>query len=281
MLLFYVGPTCQNIPLVVKAILVLLLLLVIALVIAIALVPKKSCSSNASISGSEQCNSPYKQDTRLPKDPTVFQDLSKEEYHTVRDYMIKKSALNIVSHEQAKENTNYIYLIELYIPKKSEVLAYLDGNGKKPARKARVIITNGAKNPPDVEEYLVEPLPNPNKHSKLLMAGYSYPVPFASRPYTTREDDVIKAIAMNVTRDAYVILKESFGYWFHNCTKNCLVFYADGIAAADKSGDRQTWVLFFRNRRGVNILPVPFEFLIGHADKDTSKWKILQVKYFF
>ncbi len=176
-----------------------------------------------------------------------------------------------------KMDSNRIYLIELYIPKKSDVLAYLDRGGKKPTRQARVIVANGAKNPPDVEEYLVEPLPNPSRHSILKMAGYSYPIHFASRPYSSLEDVVIDKMLTNATRDCYTVLKESFGFWYHNCTSTCLTFVVDGVAVADQVGQRQSWVMFFRNRRGLDLLPVPFEVLVDHADTDTNKWKILKV----
>eukprot|EP00794_Sanderia_malayensis_P008996 gene8996-9957_t len=274
----------NRLSLITKGVIAILVLLVIALSIALAVVLGNKCTTsycNCVFSFGTRCSSSslYKQDTRLPKEPTIFQDLTSDELHAVRDYMIQKSGLNIVSNAKAKENTNNIYLIELFVPKKSEALAYLDAKSKKPIRKARVIVSNGAKNPPNVEQYLVEPLPNPTKHSLLLMPGYQNPIPFASRPYTLREDSAVGEVARNVSRDAYLILKESFDFWYHNCTTNCLVFVADGIAATDKSGDRQTWVIFLRNRRGYNILPIPFAFLIDHASSDTGKWKVIQVFY--
>ena len=263
------------------AVLVFLLLAVCVglVVVAVRSTASGTCNTSSVNGGSKRgsCVSPYKQDTRLPKNPTVFQDLSSVEYHAVRDYMLKKSGLSIVPYAQANQTCNFIYLIELYIPKKSEVLAYLDGKGKKPTRKARVMVTNGAKSTPDVEEYLVEPLPNPTSHALLKMAGYSYPIPFATRPYTAMEEGELIKFLTNASRDCDVIFKESFGYRYHNCTTNCLIVLVDGPAASASNKERHTWVVFLRDQPGFNILPVPFEVLIDHADKHASNWKILQV----
>lgn len=54
-----------------------------------------------------------------------------------------------------------VYGIELHVPNKSDVINFLDRQGSKPAREARVIIVR-----PEVgrvEEYVVGPLPSPTR----------------------------------------------------------------------------------------------------------------------
>ena len=269
-----------------KIFVVFLLAVVVALAIALGFAVNKSMSdstqstSAAGKGGSGACHSPYKQDTTLPSDPTVFQDLSPAEYHSVRDYLFKQAGLNLTQHSKANQNSNFIFLIELYLPDKQNVLSYLDNNGPKPVRRARAVIVNGAKSSPDVEEYLVSPLPNPTTHTTLRLAHRRLPIPFASRPFTGNEEEGIDNIVAKVTSRSYTILKESFGFWHGNCTKNCLRYYIDGTPASFRNGARKTWVGFFRDRPGYDVLPIPFEILINHADVDVNNWKVEQVSLF-
>ena len=223
------------------------------------------------------CSSPYKQDVSLPSDPSVFQDLSPSEYHSVRDYLMKQTSLNLTQHTKARQDTNFIFLIELYLPNKDQVLAFLDSKGPKPARRARAMIVNGAKSVPDVEDFLVGPLPNPTSHAKLRLAYRREKMPFSSRPSTEHEENNIAKLLRKVTSECYKILKESFGLWYGNCTNTCLRHYIDGTPASFRNGARKTWVTLFKDREGFDVLPIPFEVLVDHADSDTSKWNVDQV----
>ena len=265
-----------------KALVAALCTLVVALVIALCIIATKATandSSKVTSSKGSSCSSPYKQDTQLPKNPSVFQDLSPGEYHAVRDYLMKQSSLNLTAHGKLTMDSNFVYLIELYLPNKKDVLEYLDNNGKMPARRARVIIVNGGKSPPDVEEYLVSPLPRPSTHQRLYLAHRANPVPFSSRPSTGKEDDEFDKILKEVTTVCYVVLKESFNLWYgENCSKNCLRRYIDGTPAAFRTGQRKTWAIFFKDVIGYDLHPVPFEVLVNHADRDVKKWKVEQVR---
>ena len=260
-----------------------LLAIILALAIALGVVASKNnsdSSTNASTSTAGQvksCSSPYKQDATLPADPTVFQDLSPAEYNAVRDYLFKQTSLNLTQHAKATHSSNVIYLIELYLPNKNDVLNYLDKNGPKPTRRARVVITNGGRASPNVEEYLVSPLPTPNSHTRLRLAHRREPISFAARPFTGKEEEGLQKILKKVTSECYAILKESFGFWYGNCTTHCLRDYIDGTPANFRNGARKSWIVFLRDRHGYDILPVPFEVLVDHADVDVNKWKVEQV----
>lgn len=269
-------PTSQKI--LITVLILIIATLAVALVVLLSVKSSPTSESKRSKDGlSGACQSPYKQDTTMPKDPTVFQDLSPEEHHAVRDYMLKKSGLSLKEHAKATQDSNFIYLIELYLPNKANVLSYLDAKGKKPARRARVVITNGGKASPNVEEYLVEPLPNPTKHTQLKLAFRADSIPFASRPWTGFEEENLNLMIKNVSKTCYAVLKESFNFWYHNCSKNCLRCYFDGVPANFRTGHRKTWMIFLRDRPGYDVLPVPFEILFNHADKDAKKWKVEKV----
>jgi len=268
-----------------KILAVIQLGIIVALAVAIGVIANRNRSTSTSNSStttsgvSKACNSPYKQDVALPSEPTVFQDLSPAEYHSVRDYLLKQTSLNLTHHSKATQNSNFIFLIELYLPNKQDVLNYLDSNGQKPIRRARTVIVNGAISSPNVEEYIVSPLPNPNSHVRLRLAHRREPVSFSSRPFTSKEEEGIDKIVTRTTKVCYAILRESFGFWYGNCTKNCLRYYIDGTPASFQNGARKTWVAFFRDRPGYDVLPLPFEILINHADVDVNNWKVEQIYY--
>ena len=280
MLIFFTftGESCFSLPKKWRAIFIFGFLLIVVLTVVVIVLSAKLPSDG--IGQTATCKSPYKQDTTLPKDPSLFQALTHNELHAVRSYMLLQKELNITSFSKAHLGSNFIFLIEVYLPKKSDALHYLDENGKKPLRRARVVVINGGKQNPDVEEYIIEPLPNPSKHTPLRMSGRTYPIPFSSRPYSSVEEHEVKKYAYNVSLESYKILRESFKASYHNCTGNeCLIFVVDGVPASRKQGERRSWVMFLRSQIGYDLMPVPFEFHIDHADRDPKKWKILNVSW--
>lgn len=102
---------------------------------------------------------------RKPKQyENVFKDLTKEEIWAVLDYMYKVHDLGLVKPYEANVTDNSILFVELYVPNKAEVLAYLSGNSSKPLRQAKVVTLEPLASPPRVMEYVVTPLPNPTMH---------------------------------------------------------------------------------------------------------------------
>ena len=223
------------------------------------------------------CSSKFAQNIALPKDPTVFQDLSVDELNSVRDYILKQKALNVKSHKSASVKDNVIFLIENYLPTKADILNHLDKNGQKPKRRARVVLLNGAKTIPNIEEYVVEPLPNPSSHTRLKLNGHKDSIPHYYRPWTALEQKGISKLYRRATEEAYQVLKESFDFWHHNCTDRCLLGLPIGVPGSAKKGLRQSWVIFTRNIVGQNLFPVPFLLLVNHRSPNPEKWEILQV----
>lgn len=98
------------------------------------------------------------------KDENIFMDLTEEEIRQVLQYMYSLKDPTLVVPEVANVTDSQILLVELYLPKKAEALAFLSGQGPKPMRQARVITFEPRATPPRVMEYVVTPLPHPVEH---------------------------------------------------------------------------------------------------------------------
>ena len=270
--------------LILKILVAVFALLSLALLIALIVVTTKNnkepVENGSSLGADDFCP----EGTELTAPTTVrstglYDDLSKEELIAVRDYIIKEPSLNVKAYEDANINDNYIYLIELQQPLKSEALAFLDGNAQKPERKARVIIYNGGKSFPDVREYLVGPADKPTKHEETTGPGQKYPIPFNSRFPDPKEIDIMDKMIRNLTKQVDELLKESYdGYKMWDCKDRCLTW---GLAAPStfKINQRKTWTWLMRDLIGYYIHPVGFEILLDTGGNDVSLWKVDKIFY--
>ena len=272
--------------LILKILVVVLSLLSLALLIALIVVATKNNKEPVEDGSPSGVKDYCPESTELTAPSNVrskglYDDLSKEELIAVRDYIIKEPSLNVTRYEDANINDNYIYLIELQQPPKADALAYLDGNAQKPVRKARVVIYYGGKSVPDVREYLVSPVDNPNKHIETRGPGQKYPIPFNSRFPDPKEIDIMDKMIRNLTKQAQVdsLLKQSYdGYKMWDCNERCLTW---GLAAPStfKINQRKTWTWLMRDLIGYYIHPVGFEVLLDTGGNDVSRWKVDKIFY--
>ncbi|CAK6983745.1 membrane primary amine oxidase-like [Scomber scombrus] len=202
----------------------------------------------------------------------VFADLSATEFYKVRDYMWKIPGMNIKLHPATPPSANYLYSIELSLPKKKDVLHYLDTNGPKPAREATVVVFHGTEN--NIKEYVVGPLPNPTYHRDVTFERYKMDIPLTARPIYTGEYLLIEKFLHDVLKPVSTLLKDSFG--IHYSTEQV---YYDTMPKGVKSGDRQSWFAFCRNEEGFYIHPVGFEILFDHQSTNASFWRVMKVLY--
>lgn len=215
------------------------------------------------------------------KNPDVFDDLSEQELKAVNDFMLNNKALGLTTWEKATIDSSYIFMIDLFLPNKGDVLQYLDHGSKKPKREAKVTVVRGNRNPPVVEEYVVSPLPKP-KSSRLFKdpSFRRHPIPYTSRPIDDIDYKFIFPMIEKLTEELYPLLMESYGLCYHNCTEglNCMVFF-DVSPRGFKSGERKSWTWGFPEIDGFYIHPLGFEFLIDHTSTDVSKWIIEKIVY--
>lgn len=268
-----------------KILVVLLAVLSLALLIALIVVATRENKSEPLKNGGggsqsggfcpETYMTPSKEATRSAG---LYNDLSKEEIIAVRDYILSQSSLNVTPFDEAKINDNYIYLIELQQPPKAAALEFLDKNGDKPERTARVVIYSGGKANPDVREYLVKPAGKPSNHRESTGPG-KYPIPFNTRFADTKELAIMEKMIKNVTKHAFRLLNESYdGFTFWGCKDRCLTW---GLSAPStfKANQRKQWTWMMRDMIGFYLQPVGFEVLLDTGGNDQTKWRVEKIYY--
>lgn len=204
----------------------------------------------------------------------VFADLTPEEYKSVRDYMWAQKELKISHSLLAKPSENYLFLIDLSLPKKADVLRYLDFNGSKPARYASVVVFYGERR--YLKEYVVGPLPGPLLHHDVTKEKYNTTeLPFTARTVTIGEYAQLFTLLNEVFQKLQDPLRESFGY----IPKKRELLPFEGMPRGIKDGDRKTWISFFRDYSGMYIHPVGFEILINHESSNATNWTVDKLLY--
>ncbi|XP_041363613.1 putative amine oxidase [copper-containing] [Gigantopelta aegis] len=220
-------------------------------------------------------------DTSEPENPGVFDGLTHKELKSIQEYIYGVSELNLARPKEAKINSSYLYGSDYFPPKKSEALQYLDRNGNKPAREARLIIFRGDKTPPIVEEYIVGPLPKPTYHKLLKSTARKNPVPYAHRPLGGVElGELFGHLYSVIDREVGYLLKDSYDATFTHCGKKCLTSFVSPVSSAILKKDvRKMWILAKYNIEYYSIQPVDIAFLANIDGSDSSKFYIETVVY--
>lgn len=105
-----------------------------------------------------------------------------EESLQVCEYMSNTPGMSISSEPAAPLSADYLYLIDLSLPKKKkqDILAHLDANATKPAREATAVVFHGSEN--IIKEYVVGPLTNPTYHRNVTFKRYKRDIPLTVPP---------------------------------------------------------------------------------------------------
>ncbi|CAJ1075339.1 Hypothetical predicted protein [Xyrichtys novacula] len=202
----------------------------------------------------------------------VFADLTQEEILQVRDYLSKIPGMKISSDPFSSPVADFLYMIELSMPKKQEVLQYLDANGPKPAREATAVVFHV--NQDNIKEYVVGPLPNPTYHRDVTVERYKREIPLSARPGFFWERVFLTVLMETELTKVSTLMNESFGL-----TPSSYSIYYENMPRGVKSGDRQSWFSLCRKVEGFFIHPVGFEVFIDHASKNVSSWRLMKVLY--
>ncbi|XP_062590515.1 putative amine oxidase [copper-containing] [Saccostrea cucullata] len=209
-------------------------------------------------------------DLTEPGNPPPSHDLTSEEIKAIFSFMFSQQSLNLTMQSEATLSSNYIYTMELILPKKKDI----EGNPQRQMiRKALVTVFNGGKVSPVVAEYCVQLAP------RLGFCGNPKYIPFYFRPATYPEiSAAIKVLIEETNRLAGDILFESFEGSLVNCSNRCLGFqmiipYAAIISGIRDKGFRGYWFPFFQRRRPSTLNPVDFIVLVtinGTATPQTA-----------
>lgn len=203
----------------------------------------------------------------------VFADLTREEYSQVQQYMLKQKNLDISTNQITKPSENFLFLIDLSLPRKADALAYLDHGKGKPTREATAVVFYGKNG--YIKEYVVGPLPNPKYHRDVTKERYNTDIPINSRTVTIGEYAVLfEFLEAEFFSKLQSLMKESFNVDDSNHL-NAFEQMPRGV----RSGDRSTWISFMRDMSGMYIHPVGLEVLVDHQSVNSSQWTIQRVLY--
>ncbi|KAM8824322.1 retina-specific copper amine oxidase [Synchiropus picturatus] len=203
----------------------------------------------------------------------VFADLTQEEYLQVQRFMVGQKDLQISVSQITEPSQNFLFLIDLSLPRKAEVLRYLDNNGAPPVREATVVVFHGSQG--HIKEYIVGPLPKPTYYRDVTKERYKKELPINARTVTVGEYVLLFGfLEKEVFSQLPKVMKESF-----DVDKDKSLNAFEQMPRGLHSGDRETWISFFRDVTGMYINPVGFEVLVNHRSVNASNWQVKQLLY--
>ncbi|KAM8982604.1 amiloride-sensitive amine oxidase [copper-containing] [Sarcophilus harrisii] len=208
---------------------------------------------------------------------SVFADLSADELRTVQSFLRAKKELKLSSSKGGTIAKNSIFLIELLLPKKYQVLKFLDENGSRPVREARAVIFFGAQESPNITEFAVGPLPWPT-YMRVLPPRPDHNPSWGSRPISSTEYDFLYHTLMEAIAPLHHFLQDTKSFWLPNCTYHCLTF-TDVSPRGLASGQRCSWFIMQRFVEGYFLHPTGLELLVDHESSDPQEWQVERVWY--
>eukprot|EP00437_Effrenium_voratum_P006675 CAMPEP_0181435656 /NCGR_PEP_ID=MMETSP1110-20121109/20446_1 /TAXON_ID=174948 /ORGANISM="Symbiodinium sp., Strain CCMP421" /LENGTH=784 /DNA_ID=CAMNT_0023559199 /DNA_START=43 /DNA_END=2397 /DNA_ORIENTATION=+ len=177
--------------------------------------------------------------------------------------------------------------VELLRPKKKEALAYLDGQGPKPARFARVTLATKS----TVVEYKVGPLgpegPLPNATMEVLVPAGS--IPYSKRP-GFEETNLLTGIYNKTVEEVGSLLIEAFGKIWPQLEGgwvpgNGVAAYLPRNDALAPAGTRRVRIKSSMEPPSPSrpdsqwLYPVPFDFEVNMTAWDVAEWKVHHITF--
>ncbi|KAL6087848.1 hypothetical protein STEG23_011799 [Scotinomys teguina] len=209
--------------------------------------------------------------------PQVFLDLTPFEMKTVRSFLMNRKELELQPSETPTLAKNSIYLIEMLLPTKKDVLEFLDKGRKTPVREARVVVFFGAQEHPNVTEFAVGPLPLPMYIRTISPGPWRHPS-WASRPITKAEYSLIHSTLKKATEPLHQFFLDTTDYSLKDRVEDCLTFTYVAPHVM-KPGQRRSWFILQRYMAGHFLQPTGLEILLDHGSMDVQLWKVEQLWY--
>ncbi|KAJ8303963.1 hypothetical protein KUTeg_017546 [Tegillarca granosa] len=211
----------------------------------------------------------------------VIAQLSHDEINHVMDYLHKQKDLNLKRVHEASISNSFVHAMELHTIPKQDLLNFLDNNGTRPIREAKVIMFRGDLAKPLIEEYIVGPLPNITYHKLANSSSKTTQVPYTLRPFSSFEFMAIyKYVIAKVASVARHVLLESYGATPMKCNNRCLRFSMTPISSAFLPvGKRKAWFWFAYDVEFYTLHPLDFQFLVDMTSSNPVEWEIQNVWY--
>ncbi|XP_041496670.1 amiloride-sensitive amine oxidase [copper-containing]-like [Microtus oregoni] len=206
----------------------------------------------------------------------VFADLSIQEIEAVHDFLMSRLELELQPSGTQALDKNSVFLIEALLPKKKDVLEFLDEGTKLPVREARVVIFFSAQEHPNVTEFAVGPLPQPIYLRELSPRPAKHRS-WASRPMSKVEESLLYRKIKNATTPLEKFFLDTTGFSLEDCNGHCLTFTHVAPHSVE-SRHRATWFLLQRIVKN-RLQPTGLEILVDHGSTDVQDWRVTQVWY--
>ncbi|XP_070281049.1 diamine oxidase [copper-containing]-like [Myotis yumanensis] len=207
----------------------------------------------------------------------VFADLSIQELKAVRNFLWSRKDLRLEPSRGSTITKNYVFLIEMLLPRKLQVLKFLDHGQRRPAREARAVIFFGAEEQPNVTEFAVGPLPRPH-YLRPLSPRPGHQRSWNSRPMSSAEYVLLNQTLQEATRPLHRFFLDTTGFSFQDCHTRCLTF-TDVAPQGLASGERRSWIILQRFVEGFYLHPTGLELLLDHSSMNAQDWAVEQVWY--
>ncbi|EGV91792.1 amiloride-sensitive amine oxidase [copper-containing] [Cricetulus griseus] len=207
----------------------------------------------------------------------VFADLSAQEIQAVHDFLMSRPELELQPTRMQVLGKNSVFLIEMLLPKKKDVLEFLDKGTKVPVREAHVVIFFSAQEHPNVTEFAVGPLPQP-MYMRELSPRPAKHRSWASRPMTKAERSLLYHKIKEATTPLQKFFLDTTGFSLEDCNGHCLTFTHVAPHSVE-SRHRATWFLLQRIVKDRLLQPTGLEILVNHGSTDVQDWSIEQVWY--
>ncbi|KAL1767956.1 amiloride-sensitive amine oxidase [copper-containing] [Sigmodon hispidus] len=209
--------------------------------------------------------------------PQVFMDLTPFEMEMVHNFLMGRKELELQPSKTPTLAKNSVYLMEMLLPDKKDVLDFLDKGKRMPVREARVVIFFGAQEPSNVTEFAVGPLPLPIYMRIISPGPWSHPS-WASRPISKAEYSLIHQTLKKATEPLHQFFLDTTYYSLKDCDKDCLTFtYV--APHGTKPGQRRSWFILQRYMADNSLQPTGLEILLYHGSTNVQHWKVEQVWY--
>ncbi|RPA87874.1 copper amine oxidase [Ascobolus immersus RN42] len=218
---------------------------------------------------------------RLIKAPkhNVWDSLTVDEVVTVTGYMFTDSGYNLTKTEEAGNWDNTIALVELFLPNKTDALAYIDGKTDKlPERYAHVIVDMRATEEPYMQDLLVGPLPVDNATTTVQPLDWAFNKGSAKARNYNADEDARYAFMLEVTKSITDITEELWNITVTGeDTDGGSVWGIDPLWREEGRTIAwdQLWLSPTSEFDTGTILPSGFYIKSDITGRDPSKWKIL------
>ncbi|KAI8767863.1 amine oxidase [copper-containing] [Biomphalaria glabrata] len=223
-----------------------------------------------------------------PSSPGPFHDLTSAEIKTLRTFLENHPDIRAAKAGAATLSSSYIFMMDLFLPKKADVLNYLNGTiATDLNRSARVIMFRGDKIPAVVEEWKCGPLQNIYSCQLLSSTETSTknPVEFSLRPITELEigSSGLKSLLKTIDSEIGTILQESYNATFTTCSqaKDCLTLYVSPVGSqlVNDVNQRNVWIFPTYNVPYYLLHPLGLGILCQLNGVDSTKWSHSKVWY--